>query len=72
MRVYAKVIPRASCNKLEKISEGEYKVWVTAAPVDNAANKMLLQLLADYFGISRSNLKILGGKTARIKIIEIS
>jgi uncharacterized protein (TIGR00251 family) len=71
MRIWVKVIPRSSRNKIEKISEGEYKVWVTAPPVDNKANTMLLKILADYFGVSKSCLTIIGGKTAKKKLIEI-
>ena len=71
MRIYIKTHPKASRNKIQKISEGEYEVWVTAAPVDNKANEMLLQVLADYFNVSKSSLKILAGKTARTKIIDI-
>jgi uncharacterized protein YggU (UPF0235/DUF167 family) len=71
MRIYAKVIPRASQNKVEKISEGDYKIWLTAAPVDGEANNMLIRTLAKYFGVSKGSLKIIGGKTARKKIIEI-
>lgn len=71
MRIYVKVTPRSSQNKVEKISEGEYKVKLTAPPVDNQANIMLIRVLADYFGVGRSSLKIVGGKSAKIKIIEI-
>lgn len=71
MRIYAKVIPRSSRNEVIKISEGEYKIKLTAAPIDNKANEMLLNILAEYFDVSRSSLKIIGGKTARVKLIEI-
>jgi uncharacterized protein (TIGR00251 family) len=71
MRIYVRVIPRSSQNKVEKISEGEYKIWLTAAPVDGKANAMLIQILSEYFGVSKSSLSIIGGKTARVKIIEI-
>lgn len=71
MRIYVKVIPRSSRNKIEKISEGEYKAWITAPPVDGKANSMLLQVLSDYFSVPKSSLAIIGGKTARTKIIEI-
>ena len=71
VRVYIKVSPRSSKNEVTKISEGEYKVKLTAAPVDNKANEMLIRVLADYFNLPKSNLKIIGGKTAKIKIIEI-
>lgn len=71
MRIYIKTIPRASRNKIEKISEGEYKVWLTAAPINNKANEKLVEVLADYFAISKSLIKIIGGKTSKTKIIEI-
>ncbi len=71
MRIYIKVTPRASKNEVTKISEGEYKVKLTAAPVDNQANDMLIKVLAKYFDVPKSSLKIVGGKTARIKIIDI-
>lgn len=71
MRIYVKVSPRSSKNEVTKISEGEYKVKLTAAPVDNAANSMLIKVLADYFGVAKSCLKIIGGKSAKVKIIEI-
>lgn len=71
MRIYVKVSPRSSKNEVVKISEGEYKVKLTAPPIDGKANDMLMRVLADYFDISKSSLKIIGGKTARIKLIEI-
>lgn len=71
MRIYIKVIPRSSKNEITKISEGEYKVKLTAPPVDGQANDMLIKVLAEYFDVSRSKLTIIGGKSAKIKIIEI-
>jgi len=71
MRIYVKVSPRSSKNEIVKISEGEYKVKLTAPPVDNQANEMLVKLMAEYFGVSKSNIKILSGKTAKIKLLEI-
>jgi len=71
MRVYVKVSPRSSKNEVTKISEGEYKVRLTAPPVDGQANKMLIDILAEHFGVSRSLITIIGGKSARVKIVEI-
>ena len=71
MRIYIKVTPRASKNEVIKISEGEYKVKLTAPPVDGKANAMLLKVLAEYFNVPISSLSIIGGKSARIKLIEI-
>ena len=71
MRLYIKAIPKSSRNKIEKITEEEYKVWVTAPPVDDKANEMVINLLAGFFETSKSLVKISGGKTAKIKIIDI-
>lgn len=71
MRIYIKVIPKSSRNKVEKISEEEYKVWVMAPPVDGKANEAVVRLLADYFDVSKTKVKIVGGKSVRTKIIDI-
>ncbi len=71
MRVYVKIHPKSSQSKVLKTAENEYEVWVTAPPVDNAANEMLIRTLAEYFDVSKSSLTIVGGKTARTKIIDI-
>ena len=71
MRIYVKVIPRSSLNKVERIGEGDFKVKLTAPPVDGRANDMLIQVLADYFKVAKSSLKIVGGKTTRTKIVDI-
>jgi len=71
MRIYVKVSPRSSKNEVTKISEGEYKVKLTAPPVDGKANAMLIKVLAEYFNVSQSSLTIIGGKSAKKKLIEI-
>lgn len=71
MRIYIKVIPRSSKSEIIKISEGDYKAKITAVPENNKANEMLVEMLADYFNTSKSLVKIVGGKTARTKIIDI-
>jgi len=71
MRIYVKVSPRSSKNEVTKISEGEYKVKLTAPPVDGQANDMLIKVLAGHFGVRKSSLTIIGGKSAKTKIVEI-
>lgn len=71
MRIYVKVIPRSSKNEVVKISEGEYRVKLTAPPVSGEANKMLIEILAKYFDVSKSLVSIIGGKSTRKKMVEI-
>jgi hypothetical protein len=71
MRIYIKVSPRSSKNEVVKISEGEYKVKLTAPPVDGAANDALIKLLSQHFKVSKSLINIVGGKTAKTKMVDI-
>jgi uncharacterized protein YggU (UPF0235/DUF167 family) len=71
VRVYVKTIPRSSRNEVEKISEGSYRVCVTDAPEKGKANKAVIEALAKYFMVPKSSVNIAGGKSARIKIIDI-
>lgn len=71
MRIYLKVIPRSSQNIVEKISEGEYRVKLTAPPVDGKANEALIKLLAEYFNVSKSAILIVGGKSLSRKMVDV-
>lgn len=71
MRIYAKVTPRAGKSEIIKISEGEYKVKVTAPPEKGKANEAVIKLMAEYLKVPKSSINIVAGKTTRIKIIDI-
>jgi len=55
---------------VEKTAEGEYKVKLTAPPVDGEANAMLIKVLAEHFDVPKSSLAIIGGASAKTKIVE--
>jgi uncharacterized protein (TIGR00251 family) len=71
MRIYLKVIPKAAKNEIIQISEGEFKVKLNAVPEKNKANQKLVDVLAEHFGVPKSAIEIIAGKTARTKIVEI-
>lgn len=71
MRIYVRVSPRSSKKEIIKISEGEYKVRLTAPPTEGEANKMLIEMMADYFDVPKSRVKIVGGRSTRTKIVDI-
>ena len=71
MRYYVQVITGSSLVKIEKIGEGDLKVWLTAKPVKGEANQQLLKVLADYFSVAKSRIDILAGKTTKKKLVEI-
>jgi len=61
--------PNAKQNKIEKISDQVYKVWLKAPSQEGKANQLLIKLLADYFNISPSQITIKTGKTSKTKVI---
>ena len=70
-RINLRVIPRARQNKIEIDSNGVYRVHITAAPVDGAANVAVVRMMSEYFDVPKSQIKIARGETSRDKIIEI-
>ena len=46
--------------------------WLTAAPVEDAANRELIALVAHRYGVARSGIRIVTGRTSRHKLLEIS
>jgi uncharacterized protein (TIGR00251 family) len=65
------VIPRASRNEVEGIKGNALKVRVTAPPVEGAANKALIELLAERLKIRKSQIEIVAGQTSRQKMISV-
>ena len=65
------VKPNAKNPAISKISGTEYRASVNAAPEGGKANQALTKLLAAHFGVSKSAIEILGGHSARKKLIRI-
>lgn len=70
-RFVVKVIPRAKKTRVERVSDRELKVHLTAPPIEGAANEMLIELLAEYFGVKKREIRIVQGKKGRRKVVEI-
>jgi uncharacterized protein (TIGR00251 family) len=62
-----KVIPRASKNEIGEAIGTELKVKVTAPPVDSAANRAVIELIAEKLNCSKSAVTLVRGETARHK-----
>jgi len=71
MRIYIYASPRSSKNEVIKLSEGEYKIKLTSAPVDGKANEALIKILSDYFNVPKSSITIVGGKSTKRKMVDI-
>lgn len=71
MRIIVHIRPGAREQKVEKVDEGRYKVWVRAIPEKGKANAEMMEALAEYFHVPKSAVRIVIGKTAREKLVEI-
>ena len=69
--ISVRVIPRSS--KVAIVSElpGQYRVKLTSPPVDGAANKQLVSVLARALSLSPANIEIVSGHTSRTKRLKI-
>lgn len=66
------VLPRSSRNEIVgTLPDGTLKVKLTAPPVDGEANKTLIDLISEEYGVSKSRVGIVKGHTSRRKIVEL-
>lgn len=70
MQINVKVITRSKFNKVEK-QEYSYLVRTSAVPDSGKANLTVQKLLADYFSVGKSKVKIVKGGKNRNKVFEI-
>jgi len=67
-----RVVPRASRSEIVGMHDGALKVRIASPPVDGAANAELIKLLSKKFGVSKSDIIIVGGETSKSKRIKIT
>jgi uncharacterized protein (TIGR00251 family) len=62
---------KAHDERVEEVDLDQYQVWITASPVDGAANEAVIEILADHFNVPSSAVRIKSGSKSRHKLIEI-
>jgi uncharacterized protein len=67
-----RVIPRSSKSEIVGEYDGALKVKLNSPPVDGAANKELIALLAQHFQVSKGVIEIISGQTSKLKQVKIS
>ncbi|GIX06517.1 MAG: hypothetical protein KatS3mg115_0920 [Candidatus Poribacteria bacterium] len=70
-RITVSVIPKASREVLEWLSEQEAKAWVHAAPEKGKANEAVRTLVARELGVRPSQVRIVQGERSRKKVLEV-
>ncbi|WP_208123268.1 DUF167 domain-containing protein [Facilibium subflavum] len=63
--------PNSKTNQLLGYHGDAVKIALKAAPVDGKANEALIAALAKWFGVTKAQVSIVKGKTARSKLVRI-
>jgi len=71
LEVRLHVQPRAKRPEISGLHNGALKVKVTAPPVDDAANRAVVEFFASWLGIPKSSIQIASGLKSREKILLI-
>jgi len=71
VKIFVKVKTRAKKSKIEKIGENNFIVSTKELPIEGKANKAIIESLAGYFNIKKSEIEIIRGHKSKEKIIEI-
>ena len=71
MKIFVKVKPNARKKEVKKVSDDRYEVKTTAIPENGKANDDVTTLLAKFFRVGKTKIKIVNGICGREKIVEI-
>lgn len=71
MKITVKVHPKSKVEKIEKISDTEFEIFFNVPPENNRANRKVVEMLAEYFEVSLSQVYILIGSHSKMKVFEI-
>jgi uncharacterized protein len=66
-----RVQPRASRNEITGWKDGVLHARLTAPPVEGAANKACIELIADQLGVRRYQVQLAAGEKSREKTLEV-
>ena len=65
------VQPRARRTQIAGLHDGTLKVKISAPPVDDAANRAIVEFFSDLLGHPKSRLHIISGGKSRNKVLRI-
>jgi hypothetical protein len=71
MRLEVYIQPGASRSELAGSHGGCVKIRIAAPPVDNAANRALIEFVAGRLGLPRRQVRLTAGLASRRKVLEI-
>lgn len=71
MKIFVKAKTGARDDDIEKIDETHFIVSVKERPIKGQANRGIIRVIANYFKVSKSEVRMVSGFTSFQKILEI-
>lgn len=71
MKFFLKVRPSAKTEKIEKLNETTFSVWVKEPAKENKANFAVLEAMARHFGVGLGHVRLVSGARSKEKVIEV-
>jgi uncharacterized protein YggU (UPF0235/DUF167 family) len=71
VRFAVRLTPRGGLDRVDGVFEGTLRVRVAAPPVDDAANRGLLRLIARELDVPVGAVRLVAGATARAKVVSV-
>lgn len=71
MRIIVVAKAGAKTQKILKVSDDKFRVFVKAPPVEGKANEAIVKLLSEYFDVPKSSIELTKGHKSSVKIFEI-
>ena len=67
VEVDVRVIPRARKTAIDGVRDGAVLIRLAAAPVDGAANELLIEFIAELLDLPRRAVRVISGERSRRK-----
>jgi uncharacterized protein (TIGR00251 family) len=71
MKIQVKVKPSSRIEEVSQESDS-FTVKVKEAPKEGKANRAVIKLLAEHFGIPKSQVRIISGFKSKNKVVEVA
>lgn len=63
--------PGSSKDEIAGFHDGKLKIKISAPPARGKANKRLIEFISRLFGVAKSNVDIIKGKSSRLKTMKV-
>lgn len=71
MKLFITAKAGAREEKVEKIDDTHYRVWVKEQPEKGKANEKIIRVISRHRGVPRSHVTIISGRASKKKVLEV-